>query len=454
MTLEHNRPTTEPPTVAARPGHRADESSGAGAQPSRLALAVFAIASGTAVANVYLAQPLLATLGAEFGIGEQAVGGIVTATQIGYGLGLFLLVPLADLLPKRGLVSAQSLLLAVALLVFATAAHTPVLLGAAATVGFLAVVAQSLVAYAAALTGPGDRGRIVGRVTSGIVIGILLARTISGTIADVAGWRAVYLTSAAVTLLLVFAMRRTLPYVPGRGGPLPRHDIDDDLGVGGERPDSVPRYPALLRSTITLFATDPLLRTRGLLALLIFAAFSTLWSTLALLLSTAPFTLSHTAIGAFGLAGVAGAAAATPAGRLFDRGRGRRVTGFALLLLVASWPLLALTPKSLVALVLGIVALDAAIQAVHVTSQSMIYSHRPDAGSRIIGGYMIFYSVGSAAGALAATTVYAAFGWLAVCLLGIGFSLTALGLWWRADTVNHADAAPPLDSPARPAPCS
>ncbi|MEV6065764.1 MFS transporter [Nocardia sp. NPDC052001] len=441
--------------MTLEPTQDAAELSAAGRQPSRIALAVFAIASGTAVANVYLAQPLLATLGAEFGIGEQAVGGIVTATQIGYGLGLFLLVPLADLLPRRALVSTQSLLLAVALLVFATATRTPVLLGAAAIVGFLAVVAQSLVAYAAALTGPDDRGRIVGRVTSGIVIGILLARTISGTIADIAGWRAVYFTSAAVTLLLVFAMRRTLPYVPGPIGSKPRRDGDGDLGVGSEHPGSAhaSRYPALLRSTVALFVTDPLLRTRGLLALLIFAAFSTLWSTLALLLTAEPFALSHTVIGAFGLAGVAGAAVATPAGRLFDRGHGRRVTGSALLLLVASWPLLVLTPKSLVALVIGIIALDAAIQAVHVTNQSLIYSHRPDAGSRVIGGYMIFYSIGSAAGAVAATAVYAAFGWTAVCLLGAVFSLTALGLWWRADTVSHADAAPPMDAPACPAAC-
>ncbi|MFC4910561.1 MFS transporter [Actinomadura gamaensis] len=373
--------------------------------PSRAVTALFAVASGTAVANVYFAQPLLATLGGEFGIGAGAVGAVVTATQAGYGLGLFLLVPLGDVLNRRRLVPAQLLLLAAALALLGTATRVPVLFASAAAVGLLAVVTQTLVAAAASLAAPTGRGRVVGQVTSGIVVGILLARTVSGVLADLGGWRSVYLVSAAVTALLALLLRRALP----------PHQQGQRL-----------RYPDLLRSTITLFAREPLLRARGLLALLIFAAFGTLWSCVALPL--ADRGLSHTAIGAFGLAGAAGALAAAPAGRLHDRGHGVRTTTAALALLVLSWLPLALLGRSLWALALGAVLLDLAVQAVHVTSQSMIYSHRPDAGSRVIGGYMVFYSVGSATGAAASTALYAAAGWPAVCLLGAGFSVAALAV--------------------------
>ncbi|GIH59230.1 MFS transporter [Microbispora siamensis] len=370
---------------------------------------LFALAAGTAVANVYFAQPLLATLAQDFGIGQAAAGAMVTATQLGYGLGLFLLVPLGDVLDRGKLVTRQSLLLAAALAALGAAPHAPVLFAAAAAVGFLAVVTQSLVAYAAALSTPARRGRVVGQVTSGVVLGILLARTVSGLLADLAGWRAVYLASAVAMLLLTLALRRVLPRRP-------------------VRPPRMP-YRRLLRSTVALFAREPLLRIRGVLALLVFASFSTLWSCVALPLSAPPLSLTHTAIGAFGLAGAAGAAVASPAGRLHDRGFGERTTGGALLLLAISWIPLALTQRSLWALALGAVLLDLAVQAVHVTSQSMIYAYRPDAGSRVIGGYMIFYSAGSAAGALASTAVYGVAGWGAVCLLGAAFSLLALAVW-------------------------
>ncbi|MEU9620888.1 MFS transporter [Streptomyces sp. NPDC048155] len=370
---------------------------------------LFAVASGVAVANVYFAQPLLVTLGHDFRISAATVGIVVTLTQIGYGLGLFLLVPLGDLVDRRSLVVTQLALLAAALVATGTAATAPVLLTALAAVGFLAVVTQTLVAFAASLAAPDRRGRAVGLVTSGIVIGILLARTVSGALADLAGWRSVYLASAALTLALTVALYRVLPR--------------------RSTPPTSMRYVQLLRSTLTLFAEERVLRVRALLALLIFAAFSTLWSCVALPLSDPPLSLSHTAIGAFGLAGAAGALAAAPAGRLHDRGLAGWTTGTALALLTVSWLPLALTRQSLWALALGAVVLDLAVQAVHVTNQSLIYAVRPDAGSRLIGGYMVFYSVGSATGALASTTVYAMAGWGAVCVLGAAISALAFLVW-------------------------
>ncbi|GGR70273.1 MULTISPECIES: MFS transporter [Streptomyces] len=379
-----------------------------GPPPARL-VRLFAIACGSAVANVYFAQPLLVTLGERFSLGSGLLGAIVTVTQAGYAAGLFLLVPLGDLADRRRLITLQLGLLAAALLAVALAPGTAVLLAALAMVGALAVVAQTMVAAAAHLAAPAFRGRVVGAVTSGVITGILLARTVAGVLADLAGWRSVYLFSAAVTATLAVLLRRALPAGPPPSARLP--------------------YRHLLASTVALFARNRLLRVRGALALLVFAAFSTLWSSVVQPLSSPPWSLSHTAIGAFGLAGAAGALAAGVAGRWNDRGLAQRTTGTALVLLALSWLPLAFTRQSLWALAAGTVLLDFAVQAVHVTNQTLIHAVRPDAGSRIIGGYMIFYSAGSALGATGSSLAYAAAGWTGVSALGAAFSCAALLLW-------------------------
>ncbi|MFK0290435.1 MFS transporter [Streptomyces sp. NPDC090442] len=377
---------------------------------SRGVVILFAVACGAAVANVYFSQPLLVTMGHDLGMSPALVGGVVTLTQVGYGLGLFLLVPLGDVVNRRRLIVAQLLLLVAALIVIAGAHTAAILLAGMATMGLLAVVTQTLVAFAASLAPPAGRGRVVGLVTSGVVTGILLARTASGLIADLAGWRSVYLASASLSALLALILYRVLP----------RHT---------EAPPTTLRYGQLLRSTLTLFARERLLRLRALFCLLIFAAFSTLWSSIALPLSEAPYFMSHSAIGALGLIGVAGALAASVAGRLNDRGLAQRTTGIALALLAVSWLPLAYTRSSLWALFAGVILLDLAVQAVHVTNQTLIYALHPDAGSRLIGGYMVCYSIGSATGAIAATSLYTAAGWGAVCALGAAFSLLGLALW-------------------------
>ncbi|MEV1026731.1 MFS transporter [Streptomyces sp. NPDC050264] len=378
--------------------------------PSRGIVILFAVACGAAVANVYFSQPLLVTIGHDLAMSPALVGSVVTFTQVGYGLGLFFLVPLGDVTDRRRLIVAQLLLLVVALTVVAAARTAAVLFAGMAATGLLAVVTQTLVAYAASLAPAAGRGRVVGLVTSGVVIGILLARTASGLLADLAGWRSVYLASASLTAVLALILYRVLP----------RHSA---------APPAVLRYGQLLRSTVTLFARERQLRIRALFGLLVFAAFSTLWSSVALPLSEAPYFLSHSAIGALGLVGVAGALAASVAGRLNDRGLSRRTTGIALALLAVSWLPLAFTRSSLWALAAGVVLLDLAVQAVHVTNQTLIYALHPDAGSRLIGGYMIFYSIGSATGAIAATSLYALAGWGAVCALGAVFSCLGLTLW-------------------------
>lgn len=376
---------------------------------SRPVALLFAVACGLAVANVYYAQPLLDTIADEFVISRAAVGGIITATQVGYGIGLLLLVPLGDLLNRRGMVLGQSLLSVVALFAVALAPTRSALLGSMAAVGLLAVVTQVLVAYAAALALPGERGRVVGLVTSGIIIGILLARTVSGTLSDLFGWRSVYIVSATATLVVVALLAAVLPR--------------------GEEQRPRMSYPRLIGSLFALFVDEPLLRVRATLAFLIFTAMTILWTPMVLPLSGPPFSLSHTAVGLFGLAGAMGAVGAARAGRLADRGRAQQVTALALVIMLISWLPIALLPYSVGSLILGVVMIDFGLQSVHVANQSLILRLRPEARSRITAGYMIFYSIGSACGSMISTAVYAGGGWIGVSLLGAAVSTVALVFW-------------------------
>jgi predicted MFS family arabinose efflux permease len=370
---------------------------------------IIAAAAGLSVANIYYAQPLLDVMGADLGISSSAVGLIVTLTQVAYGLGLIFIVPIGDVVDRRKLILVQGLLSAIALGVVATAVDASLLMVGIGGVGLLAVLVQVLVAEAAGLATAAQRGNVVGTVTSGVVTGILAARSVAGAIADVGGWRAVYLTSAVVTLLLVAILSLVLP----------RRSATRETQS----------YLQALLSIPGLFFREPVLLFRGILALLIFASFSTFWTALVLPLSAPPYSFSHTEIGLFGLVGVAGAIGATCAGRFADRGYGRWTTGISLALLLTSWWAIAFLPCSITMLLPGVLLLDLAVQAVHVSNLSVVVALCPQRSGRLIGGYMVFYSIGSATGAIATTAAYARSGWTGVSLLGAAFSGIALAVW-------------------------
>ncbi|WP_320196188.1 MFS transporter [Agrobacterium rosae] len=374
---------------------------------------IVAAAAGLSVANIYYAQPLLDLMAHDLGIPAATVGLIVMVTQVGYCLGLIFIVPIGDLIDRRKLIIAQGLLLGIALVTVGTAGTSAMLLAGMGAVGLSAVLVQTLVAQAAALATPAQRGRVVGMVTSGIVTGILAARSFSGAIADIGGWRAVYLISAFIALVMVIVLMSMLPRQYAK--------------------QNMETYTHALLSIPTMFLREGSLLYRGVLALLIFAAFSTFWTALVLPLSAPPFSYSHTRIGLFGLVGLAGAIAATCAGRLADRGHGRWTTGFSLAILLSSWGLIALLPVSMMLLLVGVVLMDLAVQAVHVTNLSAIVAFNPQKSGRLIGGYMVFYSVGSAVGAIAATTIYSRFGWMGISLVGAAFSAIALALWIKSE---------------------
>lgn len=378
---------------------------------------LFAIASGASVANVYYAQPLLDILAKDFNISHASIGGVVTATQIGCALALLFLVPLGDLVNRRRLMALQLLALISALLVVAFAHSTVVLLIGMLSVGLLGTaMTQGLIAYAASATAPHEQGHVVGTAQSGVFIGLLLARVFSGGISDVAGWRGVYLYAAIIMLMLALPLWKRLPHLKSQSVTM--------------------RYPQLLVSMLELLHQEKVLQVRGVLALLMFAAFNIFWSALVLPLSEPPYNFSHTVIGAFGLVGAIGALAAARAGYWADRGYAQRTSVLALLILLLAWGPLSLMAYSLWALLIGIVLLDLGGQALHVTNQSMIFRTRPEAHSRLVGLYMLFYAVGSGLGAISTTVTYAYAGWLGVCTLGAGVSLLALLYWWMTRKVS------------------
>jgi predicted MFS family arabinose efflux permease len=389
---------------------------------------LLAVACGATVANLYYAQPLLNTLAHAFSVSPGTAGLLITISQIGYVLGLAFLVPSGDLQERRGLISVALLITAAGLVVMALAPGFAVFAGALALVGFTATAAQVIVPMSASLAAESDRGRVVGTVMSGLLIGILLARTFSGLLAAALGWRVVFWVAAGIMVGLALTLRARLPQVP------PTTDM---------------RYRGVLRSVLSLIAAEPVLRLRMALGFFAFGCFSTLWTSLSFLLSAAPFHYGNGVIGLFGLAGVAGAAAATGAGRLADRGHGRHATWVTAFVMVVSWPILYAGKTSAVWLIIGIAVLDLGVQGIHISNQSAIYALSPEARSRLTTAYMVSYFLGGAALSAISSALYASDGWEGVCAAGVATGLAALALWAAAELRARARRAPQLAPDAR-----
>lgn len=368
---------------------------------------LLAMVCSAAVATIYVAQPVLTQIGRDLGVPESDLGWIVAAGQIGYLIGLAVLVPLGDMLDRRRLIGGQLLLAAGGLLVAAVAPTLWLLLIGLAATGLFAVVVQTTVAFAADLSTPIERGRTLGIVTSGVIIGILGARVLAGILADLWGWRSVYVTFMLLLVVLSAVALKRLP--------------------ADHRADSR-TYGDVLTSLGHLFR-EPLFISRGLIAFFLFASFGTLWSGLALPLAAEPWQLSTAQIGMFGIAGLAGALGAARSGRWADAGRADPVTGAALALLAMSWIASGHATWSLWLVIVGVIVLDFAVQAAHVSNQALLTAAYSDRTSSVIGGYMIFYSLGSALGATATTTMYATSGWTGSAVLGACFALDGLLTW-------------------------
>jgi predicted MFS family arabinose efflux permease len=397
----------------------------------RRLVVLFAVACGASVANLYYAQPLLERIGADLNVSPGAAGLLVTASQIGYALGLVTVVPLGDLIARHRLVTPLMAACTLALLGAAAAPNLPVLLLAVLGVGLTAVVAQVLVPLAGALAVESERGRVVGVVMSGLLIGILAARTFSGLLAAAAGWRTVYVVAAALCALLGVVLHRALPRLPV---------ADPDL-----------TYRRLVTSLWPLLRDEPVVRRRMAYGALGMAGFTVVWTSLAFLMAE-DYGRGEAATGLLGLAGLVGAGAAQGAGRLADRGWAHRSTGAFLLCILAAWGLLWLGGDSMVALIAGLVVVDLGMQGQHITNQSILYALRPEARSRLTTLYMTGNFVMGAVASATAGVAWSHGGWDAVCLLGASLAAVGCLLWLddhvRGPAVRGRAPAPIVATPA------
>ena len=378
---------------------------------------LLAVAAGLIVANLYYAQPLVGPIAAATGLSAGAAGLVVTLTQIGYALGLFFIVPLGDLLENRRLVFVLLLGTALALAAAAFSEQAWLFLASSLGIGLGSVAAQVLVPFAAHLSRDETRGYNVGRVVSGLLLGIMLARPVSSLVADHAGWHSMFGAASLVVLALAFVLRRRLPL---------------------RQPSSPLSYWSLIGSLRHLFATTPVLRRRAAYQAAMFGCFSLFWTVTPLMLAGPAFGLSQTGIAVFALVGMAGAVASPIAGKLADRGHTLPATACALLLAIAGFALPLLAPPSrdlaLALLVIAAIVVDMAVAANMVLGQRAIFALGAEVRGRLNGIYFSLFFVGGAVGSAAGGWVYSQYGWDAVLLLGMALPGAAL-LYWVSEYV-------------------
>jgi len=374
-------------------------------------LMLLAVIAGVSVANIYYNQPLLDDFRRSFPASAAWIGAVPACTQLGYAAGMLLLAPLGDRIDRRKLILLQTVALCVALLVAATAPTLPVLIGASLAIGIVSTIAQQAVPFAAEIAPPERRGHAVGTVMSGLLIGILLARTASGFIGEYFGWRAVF--GASIVSLIVLGIVIVMK--------LPR-----------SQPTSTLRFGQLFASLWHLTVELRGLREAAATGAALFGAFSLFWPVLTLLLAGAPFHLGPQAAGLFGVVGAAGALTAPYAGRFADKRGPRAIVTMSIVLMALAFVIFAVSSTSIVGLVIGVIVLDVGMQGAQISNQSRIYALRPEARSRVNTVYMVCYFIGGAIGSAVGVGVWHAFGWIGVCAAGLGF--IALAAWVHIGT--------------------
>jgi predicted MFS family arabinose efflux permease len=394
---------------------------------------LMAVTCAVTVANLYYAQPLLHAIGGALHVGPESASLLVTAGQLGYAAGLLLIVPIGDITRRRPLLTALLAVDTLALVASAVAPDLQLLGALAVVIGVTSVVVQMLVPYAATLAPDAQRSRVIGTLMSGLLIGILLSRTFSGVIAAVAGWRVVYAAAAGAMALTTIALRLTLP------------DHRRELAVS---------YREQMRGVLAVVRSEPVLRWRSVIGACGFAAFGCFWTTATFLLSGPQYGFSQLGIGLFALVGAAGAVTAASGGRLLDRRRDLRwaIAGIPLALTVVSFGFIGLGGAhlgawSLVLLIIGVLLMDACVQASHVINQSVIYDLLPEARSRLTTVYMTTYFIGGAVGSAAGSQAYAHGGWAAASATAAVFPVLGLLAWLAARP--HERAQPGQEASAQ-----
>jgi len=370
---------------------------------------LLATACGIIVANLYYAQTLVGVISSSIGLSPNSSGFIVTLTQIGYVVGLLFIVPMGDIVENRKLIVVSLLFTAVALAITAVSKQAMLFLVASFIIGLGSVATQVLVPFASYLASESSRGRVVGNVMSGLLLGIMLSRPLSSLVADFFGWHAVFALSATAVIILAIVLSKVLPT---------------------RKPSTDTHYAALLGSMWHLLRTTPILRRRAAYHACVFASFSLFWTTVPQLLSSPAFHFSQKGIALFALVGVAGAVAAPLAGRIADHGLTRPATGIALLTVVFSLllPLIVQTtsPIGIAVLVVSSLLLDAGVSANLVLGQRALFSLSPEIRSRLNGLFMAIFFFGGAIGSAIGGWAYAVGGWSTTLWIGIAFPVVAI----------------------------
>ncbi|QGU94489.1 MFS transporter [Clostridium bovifaecis] len=366
---------------------------------------VMAAASGITVANLYYIQPLLGEIARTFHVTQVSVGFTSMLTQIGYAIGMLLILPLADIREKKSLIILMLICSACSLIFMFFSFNITVVSIAAFAVGFTSVTPQLIVPLAAQLAEPKERGKIIGTVMSGLLIGILLSRTLSGIIGEYFGWRKVYLLAASLMILLATFLSRLLPICPS---------------------NSKMRYNELFKSMISLTKTFSVLREASINGAMMFAAFSAFWTSLTFLLESTHYNMGADAAGLFGLVGVAGAAAAPIAGRIADKKSPKFTIGIGILVVIASYLCFFMLGFKLVGLIIGVILLDLGVQSCQISNQARVHALSDEARNRVNTVYMVSYFLGGSFGSFLGSYSYAHFGWSGVCILGLLTQLIAV----------------------------
>jgi predicted MFS family arabinose efflux permease len=372
---------------------------------SRPTLWLMTVGSGMVVANIYYNQPLLGEIARTFDVTEAKAGTIAMLTQIGYAIGLLFIIPLGDMLKRKKLILIDFVLILISLLLAAFSPNIYSLMAASLLIGATSVVPQLFIPMAAHLAKPEERGKAVGTVLSGLLIGILLSRTISGFVGAHLGWRAMFMIAAGLMLLLWVVLYLLLPEV---------------------HPDYKGNYKSLMRSLGTLIRTEPLLRLASIRGALAFASFGAFWTTLVFLLEEPPFNAGSDVAGAFGLVGAASALAAPIVGKASDKADTRHIITAMILLMILSYVVFGVFSYSIIGLIAGVVLLDVGVQANHVSNQTLVFTLNPQARNRLNTVYMVTYFVGGATGTFLASQAWHIWRWNGV--VAVGLTCTALAL--------------------------
>ncbi|MGZ3873649.1 MAG: MFS transporter [Mucilaginibacter sp.] len=376
-----------------------------------LTLWIMTIATGLIVANLYYNQPLLEDIARTFHTTRAKAGQVSILTQVGYATGMFFLAPLADMVKRKRLMVIVFAFIVLSLLITALAPSINILIVASFFLGASSMIPQLLVPMAAHLAKPGERGKKIGVIMSGLLIGILLSRTFSGYIGEYFGWRAVFYIAAGIMLLMWAMIGLFLPEV---------------------EPDYKGTYKQLMASLTKLILHEPKLRLAALRGALCFACFSAFWTTIVFLLKQ-NFNMGSGVAGEFGLVGAFGALAAGLMGRLSDKMDAYKLSGFTLLLILLSFVIFIFSAHSILGLIIGVIVLDMGVQATHISNQSIIFALKPEARNRINTIYMVSYFIGGSVGTFFATQLWKSYQWNGVCITGISLSVITLAIHF----INH-----------------